>query len=449
MSRNTPWRTTRSLMALHRGGPGTDWYRIKNQVSGGPTQVHIYDEIGYFGVGAMALIRDLADVQGPIDVHINSPGGEVFEGLTIYNALMQRKDVTVYIDGLCASIASVIAMAGNPVLMARQGTLMIHEGHAMAIGNAQDLRDLAEQVDRQSNNIATIYSEHTGKPVAFWRDLMKAETWMSADEAIGHGLVDRLVDSGAGRVPAAVSDSWDLSQFRNSTKLTNTRNAASHPYVGHSDHMHEPMRGLHSHNHAAFGHEDGDDGIHNHSHSHDGDASHGHGHVTHVHDHEHEGEHIHAHDAGENDWGEHGHAHTHHAGFNDHDGDEGMENKNSSAVYNRSNALLLAKYPEARFYAKDYSQDERDSMAKSGEALSDGSYPIKTCTDAHNARQAYGRSNEGDRSKVASHIRSREKALGGCGREPFQSGTDDSTDLVIDDAFMTSFQNSLRALRGV
>jgi ATP-dependent protease ClpP protease subunit len=212
MSRdNTPWRTARKMYALHRGA--NDWYRIRNQIQG-PTQLHIYDEIGYFGVSASDLIRDLADVQGPLEVHLNSPGGEVNDGIAIYNTLMARKDVTVMIDGIAASIASVIAMAGNPVLVARQGTMMVHDGFTMAIGSAQDMRDAAEQLDRASNNIASIYSDHTGKPVDYWRQIMKAETWFTGQEAIDAGLADRFIDSGAGRPVQPPVDVWDLSAFR-------------------------------------------------------------------------------------------------------------------------------------------------------------------------------------------------------------------------------------------
>jgi prepilin-type processing-associated H-X9-DG protein len=198
-------------MALHQGQ--NDWYRIRNQ-NAGPTQLFIYDEIGYFGVTAMDLVRDLADVNGPIEVHINSPGGEVDEGITIYNTLMQRKDVTTVIDGTAASIASVIAMAGSPILIARQGELMVHDGFTMAIGNAQDMRDLADHLDRKSNNIASIYSEHTGKPVDYWRNVMKAETWFTAQAAIDEGLADRFLDSGAGRQITPPGDTWDMSVYR-------------------------------------------------------------------------------------------------------------------------------------------------------------------------------------------------------------------------------------------
>jgi ATP-dependent protease ClpP protease subunit len=237
MSRNTPWRTTRLMYALHQPGKN-DWYRIKNQVDG-PTQVFIYDEIGYFGVGASEFIRDLADVNGPIEVRIHSSGGEVFDGLAIYNALIGRKDVTVAVDGLAASIASVIAMAGNPVLMARQAQMMVHDGFAQAIGNAADLRELADHLDRTSNQIASVYSDHTGKPVSYWRDVMRAETWYDSPSAIEAGLADRLIESGAGRPVRDPADLWDLSQFHNSGHLLRGRQSDllnHHDPVPHEGH---------------------------------------------------------------------------------------------------------------------------------------------------------------------------------------------------------------------
>jgi ATP-dependent protease ClpP protease subunit len=195
------------MYGLHQGH--NDWYRIRNQRQG-PAQLHIYDEIGYFGVSASDLVRDLADVEGPLEVHLNSPGGEVFDGIAIYNALIARKDVTVMIDGIAASIASVIAMAGNPVLVARQGTMMVHDGFGMSIGNADDMREMADLLDRTSNNIASIYSDHTGRPADYWREIMRAETWYNGQEAIDSGLADRFIDSGAGRQVSPPQDSWDL-----------------------------------------------------------------------------------------------------------------------------------------------------------------------------------------------------------------------------------------------
>lgn len=269
MSRNTPWRTTRKMFALHQPGVN-DWYRIKNQIDG-PTQVHIYDEIGYFGVSAGDFIRDLANVDGPIEVHVNSPGGEVFDGIAIYNALLARKDVTIMIDGIAASIASVIAMAGNPVLIARNAQMMVHDGFGQAIGNAQDLRDLAELLDRTSNNIASIYSDHTGKPQAYWREVMKGEAWFNADEAIEAGLADRVIDSGAGR--QVQTDKWDMSIFRVPTGRM--QNAASVPP---SQVQHAPMAGTHAHLHHGHGSNEPptEDGMHMHMHRHNGDNNHDH-----------------------------------------------------------------------------------------------------------------------------------------------------------------------------
>jgi hypothetical protein len=111
-------------------------------------------------------------------------------------------------------------MAGNPVLIARNAQMMIHEGFAMAVGNAQDMRDLAEQLDKASNNIASIYSDHTGKPINYFREVMKAETWYDADECINEGLADRLIDSGAGRRIKQPDDKWDMSVYHASGRQT-------------------------------------------------------------------------------------------------------------------------------------------------------------------------------------------------------------------------------------
>src|SRR5215469_6256356 len=104
-------RTTRDIRNL-QGRPG--WYRIQNSAAG-PAQVTIYDEIGFLGVAADTFIRDLAGIQGDIEMHLNSPGGDVFDGIAIYNTLRQRKGtVSVVVDGLAASAASFIAQAASP-----------------------------------------------------------------------------------------------------------------------------------------------------------------------------------------------------------------------------------------------------------------------------------------------------------------------------------------------
>jgi ATP-dependent protease ClpP protease subunit len=257
------------MWALHQDND--KWYQIRNQKDG-PTQLFIYDEIGYFGVGAQDLVRDLADIEGPIQVHINSPGGEVWEGITIYNTLLARDDVTVVIDGIAASIASVIACAGNPTLISKQGQLVIHDGFTMAIGNASELRDLATKLDRASNTIAGVYAERTGQTAEHWRELMKVETTFNAQEAIEAGLVNGYVQNGRAQVPE--HSEWDLSGLFQNAQLVN---AASRPFVGREQTRHAPMSGRHEHDHSAGGAGDHDDGIHMHPHTHNGEADH-HGH---------------------------------------------------------------------------------------------------------------------------------------------------------------------------
>lgn len=211
-------RTARPRAHLREGR--TDWYRITNSISGGTATVHIYDEIGYWGVTASDFVRELGAVNASaIDVHINSPGGEIFDGIAIANALRAHPaTVTTYVDSLAASIASVIALAGDRVVMAPNSQMMIHDGSGICLGNAADMREMAELLDRQSDNIAEVYAAKAGGTVEEWRARMTAETWYTAAEAVEAGLADETStrtptdDNPSGSpVPSA---SWDLSVFR-------------------------------------------------------------------------------------------------------------------------------------------------------------------------------------------------------------------------------------------
>lgn len=301
------------MLALSQGH--NDWYRIKNQASG-PTQLHIYDEIGFFGITAADLISDLADVEGPVDVHLNSPGGEVNDGLAIYNCLLAREDVTIYVDGIAASIASVIAMAGDKVRIAPTAQIMIHNPFTGVIGDADDLRAMAEKLDENKANIAGIYASRTGLPESHWMKVMTEEGWYRGQEAVDAKLADELIEVRS-KGAARPSNAFDMSIYNRGPK-----NAASHPYHDHRSASHEPMTGMHAHNHAAFGCNDHDDGIHHHPHTHNNDAVHEHGHMQHTHQHDHDSPHEHAHDAGMDRYGAHEHGHTHHAFDPDHDGDD-------------------------------------------------------------------------------------------------------------------------------
>ena len=205
-----PFRTTRRITNLRQGR--NDWYRITNSTDPAvPSQVSIYDEIGYFGVTAADFIRDLAEIKGPIELHLNTPGGEVFDGIAIYSQLKQRGNVAVIVDSLAASIGSVIAMAGDTVTMAPGSQLMIHDGFGMGIGNAADMRQLADLLDKQSDNIASIYADRTGQPAETWRAAMRDETWYTAAEAVAAGLADNVLGKPA--ADPAVTGGWDLSVF--------------------------------------------------------------------------------------------------------------------------------------------------------------------------------------------------------------------------------------------
>jgi ATP-dependent Clp endopeptidase proteolytic subunit ClpP len=192
-------------------GTRPGWYSITNKATDdGPCQVSIYQEIGFFGVSAGDFLAELRTITGAIELHLNSPGGDVFDGIAIYNCLKQRTGkVHVIVDGLAASAASFIAQAASPGLleMAPHSQMMIHDGFAMGIGNAADMRDLADQLDRVSDEIASIYAERTGKPVGYWRGLMQDETWLTDAQAVEQGLADKIHGQ------ESVAGSFDLSVF--------------------------------------------------------------------------------------------------------------------------------------------------------------------------------------------------------------------------------------------
>jgi ATP-dependent protease ClpP protease subunit len=161
-----------------------------------PTDVLIYDEIGWFGVWAQDVIDALDGIRGDLNVRINSPGGDVFDGFAIYNALSGWAGrVTVVVDGLAASAASCIAMAGDTVRMNRASQMMIHDASGLCIGNAAEMTEMAALLDRVSDTIAGIYADKAGGQVADWRASMRAETWYNAAEAVAAKLADEMAPS--------------------------------------------------------------------------------------------------------------------------------------------------------------------------------------------------------------------------------------------------------------
>lgn len=142
-----------------------------------------------------AIFRDeLMKGEGNITVWINSPGGDVFAAAQIYNMLMDYKgSVTVRIDGLAASAASVIAMAGTTVEMSPVGMLMIHNPSTAVIGNTKEMQAAIQMLDEVKESILNAYELKTGQPRQQLSDLMDAESWMNAKKAVELGFADKIL----------------------------------------------------------------------------------------------------------------------------------------------------------------------------------------------------------------------------------------------------------------
>lgn len=179
-------------------------YSIRN-AAGDEAVVRIYDEIWWLGVNAQDLVAELDAVTAPkMRVEINSPGGDVFDGIAIYNALRNHPaHVTTRIDGLAASIASVIAQAGDHRVMLGASQMMIHNAWGLAVGDTQDHADMAELLEQQDGVIAGIYAQRSGQSVDHFRALMSAETWLTTDAAVEHGLADEVIEPERKEQPAA------------------------------------------------------------------------------------------------------------------------------------------------------------------------------------------------------------------------------------------------------
>jgi ATP-dependent protease ClpP protease subunit len=195
---------TRQWYKITGPGPALLGGAVNPALKGGGTPkratVHIYDEIGmsiFGGVDAAELVAEIEALDvDELDVRINSPGGYAFDGLNIANAILRHKaKTTTYIDGLAASAASIVALAGESVVMSKYGQMMLHNAHAVIMGGAQDLRDAAKVLDKLNESIATFYADRAGGDAAAWAKAMSRETWYNADEALTSGLATEIDDS--------------------------------------------------------------------------------------------------------------------------------------------------------------------------------------------------------------------------------------------------------------
>lgn len=206
----------------------TDWFRMEaTPGEDDSTDIYIYESIGgWFGMYADEFIYQLQQVSSSkVNLRLNSPGGSVFEGIAIANAIRSHPaTVTVYVDSLAASIASVIALAGDRVVMMPQSQFMVHNASGACYGDATEMTKMADLLDKQSLNIAKAYAEHTGGSLADWQAYMDAETWFTAEEAVAAGLADEAMpmkpkqdDDEPASAPASamanMSRTWDLSMY--------------------------------------------------------------------------------------------------------------------------------------------------------------------------------------------------------------------------------------------
>jgi ATP-dependent Clp endopeptidase proteolytic subunit ClpP len=189
--------------------------RCRIRAEAAVTRVDVYDDIGeggWFAEGLTAkdFTARMAGITGAVECHVNSGGGDVFDGIAIANALRAHKgDVTTVVDGIAASIASVIAQAGRKRVMQANSMMMIHDAFGLCMGNAAEMAAMAETLGKVSDNIADVYASRSGRgTAATWRDAMKAESWYTADEAVTAGLADQVGD-GSAELPAGV----DLAAF--------------------------------------------------------------------------------------------------------------------------------------------------------------------------------------------------------------------------------------------
>ncbi len=159
--------------------------------------IYIYDEIGGWGISARRFTEDLISLGNlsHINLHIHSPGGEVFDGIAIYNQLKNHSaTITVYIDGLAASMASVIAMVGDTVIMPKNAMMMIHKPWGVSWGDANDMREYADLLDKLENVLIPAYVAKTGKTTEEITAMLEQETWLDGDECVEHGFADKVIE---------------------------------------------------------------------------------------------------------------------------------------------------------------------------------------------------------------------------------------------------------------
>lgn len=186
-----------------------EWFKVIAASEDTTAEILLFDYIGWPYNDPRDFIQALADM-GDVTIRINSPGGDVFDGAVIYNSLTSHKGtITTRIEGLAASMASVIAMAGKKVQAYDNTMFMIHNSSTFAWGNQYELRDTADLLEKVDTTITDAYQKKTKKGKKEISEMMKATTWMTAKEAKDHGFVDEIVTG------KSVKADFNLSIFAN------------------------------------------------------------------------------------------------------------------------------------------------------------------------------------------------------------------------------------------
>ena len=189
------------------------WYNIQGKATDAVAEVYIFNEIGAYGITAQDFISEMKEYKDtPVNLRINCIGGDVFDGMAMYNIIKKREaKTTAYIEGIAASMGSVIALAADEVVMAENSLFMIHNAWGGAMGETEDMRKTASVLEKISGEIASIYKRKTRLSLDRITDMMDEETWLNAQEAYELGFIDSISDS------IKVAAKYDVSKFKNIT----------------------------------------------------------------------------------------------------------------------------------------------------------------------------------------------------------------------------------------
>lgn len=206
------------LMQLIKDNSGSEVRKIRSEMTDNEAHIYIYDIIDSdWGASASGLVAALdAAGEKPVCLHINSPGGDAFEGKAMASVISGHKaKVTCCIDGIAASAATTVALAADEVCITENGLFMIHNAWMMAIGDCRDLRQTADLLEKVDGTINADYARKTGatpEQVSAWMD---AETWFNAQEALDAGFVDSIDPSSK----CKPSSKWNLSAYANAPTI--------------------------------------------------------------------------------------------------------------------------------------------------------------------------------------------------------------------------------------